>query len=141
MRNPERYSFVAADTMLGEASLRPHLPLTLTYGDESVPTVGLLDTGAAVNVLPYQIGVQLGGEWEQQTTHLRLTGNLAQVEARALVVSATVAQFEPVRLVFAWTQATDIPLLLGQINFFMEFDVCFYRSQLVFEVQPKEVAS
>lgn len=24
-----------------------------------------------------------------------------------------------------------------QINFFLEFNVCFYRSQLVFEVKPK----
>ena len=26
----------------------------------------------------------------------------------------------------------NIPLILGQINFFLEFDVCFYRSKLEF---------
>jgi hypothetical protein len=46
-------------------------------------------------------------------------------------------QFKPVQLVFAWTRATNVPLLLGQVNFFMEFDVCFYCSQLSFEVSPK----
>src|SRR5438477_52051 len=76
--------------------------------------------------------------WEQQTTELRLTGNLAQFEARGLLVSAVVGQFAPVRLAFAWTRATNVPVLLGQVNFFMEFDVCFYRSQLAFEVRPKE---
>ncbi len=32
----------------------------------------------------------------------------------------------------------EVPLLLGQANFFIEFDVCFYRSQKVFEVTPKK---
>lgn len=137
MRNAEQYPFTAADSTLGEAGLRPFLPITLAYQERSATTLGLLDTGATVNVLPYQLGVELGAVWEQTTTTLQLTGNLAQFEARVLVVSATVMQFEPVRLVFAWTQATSVPLLLGQVNFFMEFDVCFYRSQLSFEIRPK----
>jgi hypothetical protein len=41
--------------------------------------------------------------------------------------------------VFAWTQATTVPLILGQVNFFMEFDVCFYRSRLQFAISPKAV--
>jgi len=102
-----------------------------------VTASGLLDTGASVNVLPYLIGVELGYEWERQTTTLTLTGNLAQYEARVVLVQAIVGQFEPVQLVFAWTQATTVPLILGQVNFFMEFNVCFYRSQLQFEVSPK----
>jgi hypothetical protein len=137
MRNSKQYPFTSANSILGEASLRPYLPLTLIYQGRSVPTSGLLDTGSMVNVLPYQVGVDLGAVWEQQTTPLRLTGNLARYEARALVVLAVVGRFEPVQLVFAWTQATNVPLLLGQVNFFMEFDVCFYRSQLSFEIRPK----
>lgn len=141
MRNAERYPFTATDTTLGEAGLQPYLPITLTYQDHSVTAPGLLDTGAMVNVLPYQVGVDLGAIWEQQTTVLRLTGNLAQLEARALLVSAVVGQFAPVRLAFAWTRATNVPVLLGQVNFFIEFDVCFYRSQLAFEIRPKERSS
>jgi len=138
MHNAERYPFTAADAILGEAGLQPYLPIALTYQDRSVTVSGLLDTGAMVNVLPYQVGIDLGAVWEQQTTELRLTGNLAQFEARGLLVSAVVGQFAPVRLAFAWTRATNIPMLLGQVNFFMEFDICFYRSQLAFEVRPKE---
>ena len=141
MRDSERYPFIPADSILGEASLRPYLPITLTYQGCSVETSGLLDTGSMVNILPHQLGINLGAVWEQQTTPLQLTGNLASYEARALVVSATVGRFGPVQLVFAWTTATDVPLLLGQVNFFMEFDVCFYRSQLSFEVRPKQVSS
>jgi hypothetical protein len=62
---------------------------------------------------------------------------IAQHKARAVFVQAIVGQLEPVRLALAWTKATGIPLLLGQVNFFMEFDVCFHRSQLNFEVAIK----
>ncbi|MHC5936508.1 hypothetical protein [Nostoc sp.] len=128
MRNAQRYSFIPIDVALGEASFCAYLPLTLIYQQSSVITSGLLDTGASVNVLPCPVGVELGYVWEQQTTALSLTGNLAQYEARVVVLQAVVGQFEPVQLVFAWTQATNVPLILGQVNFFMEFDVCFYRS-------------
>ena len=86
------------------------------------------------------MGVDLGAIWENQTTELQLTGNLAQFQARALLLSATIGRFAPVRLVFAWTQAVEVPLLLGQVNFFMAFDACFYRSQLAFEVRPKDTS-
>jgi hypothetical protein len=140
MRNAERYPFITIDVALGEASFRPYLPLTLIYQQSSVITSGLLDTGASVNVLPHSVGVELGYVWEQQTTALSLTGNLAQYEARVVVFQAIVGQFEPIQLVFAWTQATNVPLILGQVNFFMEFDVCFYRSHLQFDIRPKSVA-
>ena len=140
MSNPARYSFISTDSSLGEASFKPFLPLTLNHGEKSQSVIGLLDTGAMVNVLPYQIGVQLGAVWEEQTTMLQLSGNLAQFEARVLILSATVGLFPSVRLVFAWTQAIQIPLLLGQANFFMEFDICFYRSQKIFEVTPKKLS-
>ena len=67
----------------------------------------------------------------------RLTGNLAQSEARAIVLTATLGRFPPVRLAFAWTRNNLVPVILGQVNFFMEFDVCFYRSRLAFEIKPK----
>ena len=130
----ERFSFVSVNNALGEVGFRPILPITLVYQNTSVVTSGLLDTGASVNVLPYETGVQLGYEWERQTTVLSLTGNLAQYEARVVVMQGQVGQFESVQLVFAWTRAENVPLILGQVNFFMEFDVCFYRSQLAFDV-------
>ncbi|WP_198805940.1 aspartyl protease family protein [Leptolyngbya sp. BL0902] len=141
MVNTERYPFLSGDPALGEASFRPYLPFTLEYKEKTITSTGLLDTGASVNVLPYSLGIDLGYEWERQTTALSLTGNLAQYEARVVIGQVTVGQFEPVQLVFAWTQATNVPLILGQVNFFMEFDVCFYRSQLEFAVSPKSSAA
>jgi len=138
MRNAERFAFIAADSKLVEASFQSYLPITLTYHGQSRTVSGLLDTGATVNVLPYQVGLDLGAVWEQTSVPVQLTGNLAQFEARALIVSGLVGRFAPVRLVFAWTRATNVPILLGQVNFFMEFDVCFYRSQLDFEIRTKQ---
>jgi hypothetical protein len=137
MPNPERFPFMAADSRLGEAGFLPQLPITLAYRDRSVSASGLLDTGATVNVMPHQIGIELGATWEEGATSLRLSGNLAQYEARPITVAAAMGSFSPVRLAFAWTQTNDVPLILGQVNFFMEFDVCSYRSQRYFEVYPK----
>lgn len=131
------FPFTQAVPDLGDASAFAFLPIRLAAEGRDVMTSGLLDTGATVNVLPYDLGLQLGFEWAQQTTPVRLTGNLAQFPAYAIMVSAHVASFAPVRLAFAWTQSNATPLLLGQINFFMEFDVCFFRSARRFEIKPR----
>jgi len=116
----------------------PYLPLTLTYKTQSVEIIALLDTGASVNILPYDVGLQLGAVWEEQTVPVELSGNLGCLEARGLVLSATVAEFSPVLLAFAWTESREAPLILGQMNFFAEFDVCFYRFDLAFELRPRK---
>ena len=137
MLNAQRFNFTEGFDAFGVPDALPQLPLALTYQDTSVEVLALLDTGASVNVLPYSLGIQLGAVWEEQTTSVTLAGNLASVEARGLLVSAKIGDFDPVRLVFAWSLSDDAPLLLGRMNFFLEFDVCFYRSQLAFEVSPK----
>lgn len=137
MSQTERYSFVSKHPEWDDWGLVPSLPIHLYLQQRMVEVSGLLDTAAAVNVMPYEMGLQLGAVWEELTTPLELTGNLAKEEACALVVLGKVGAFPPVRLAFAWTQSKDVPLLLGQMNFFMEFNVCFFRSQAVFELQPK----
>ncbi len=137
MRNGQRFSFTEGFDAFGVPDALPLMPLSLTYRNSSVNVSALLDTGASVNVLPYSVGIQLGAVWEEQTTSVILAGNLASVEARGLLVSARIGSFNEVRLVFAWSRSQDAPLLLGRMNFFLEFDVCFYRSQLVFELYPK----
>jgi hypothetical protein len=58
------------------------------------------------------------------------------IPAKMLVVDGTVNPFSPVALVFAWAQSDRVPLVLGQTNFFMEFDVCFFRARGVLQLQP-----
>ena len=134
---PMRFPYLAISSARGDASLMPLLPLEMRLREgEAVLTQGLLDSGATVNVLPYGIGLRLGAVWEAQTTRVTLAGNLAAQEARALLVHARVGDFTPVPLAFAWTRAENVPLLLGQVNFFEEFDVCFHRARRQFEVEP-----
>jgi ABC-type uncharacterized transport system permease subunit len=133
----EQFPYVARDPALGNASLAPMLPLTLIAG-RSIVATGLLDSGAAVDVLPHSLGLQLGFDWDQQSQSVALSGNLAAVEARVIVISGVVGNFAPVRLAFAWAKTDAVSVILGQVNFFLEFDVCFFRSRQVFEVRPKQ---
>ena len=137
MDRAERFPYRALAPELGQASLLPILPLVLELPGRSLSVSGLVDTGATVNVLPFQAGLDLGAVWEDQNITVGLSGNLAHYEARVLIVSATVGQFAPVSLAFAWTESRDVPVILGQVNFLMEFDACFYRSQQAFEVKPR----
>jgi hypothetical protein len=137
MFNGRRYSFQPKQDEFGILADVPYLPLTLIYQKRSLEVMGLLDTGASVNVLPYNIGVQLGAIWEEQKFSVTLSGNLANVEAKGLLVLARVGEFEAIHLAFAWTKVSNIPIILGRTNFFTQFDVCFYGAQLAFEVCPK----
>ena len=112
MLNGQRFSFLPKADSWGIISYVPLLPLTLNYGDRIVEVMCLLDTGASVNVLPYDLGRQLGAVWDKNTP-IPLAGNLAATEATGLVLSAQIARFPPVQLVFAWTQTNNIPMILG----------------------------
>jgi hypothetical protein len=140
MVEAQKFSYKVIDSSPGMVDRMPYLPLLLSYDGQSLNTEGLLDTGASVNVLPYEVGLQLGLIWEEETLSVVLAGNLARFEARAVVLDAQVSSFPTVNLAFAWTQAANVPLILGQANFFFEYDVCFFRARSEFEVRPKQLA-
>lgn len=120
-----------------ETDSLPRLPLVLRQGNYVVRASGLVDSGATVNVLPYQFGIQLGAVWDDRKAVLQLAGNLGDLAAQPVFPMVEFGDFAPVRLAFAWSRRDDIPLILGQMNFFMEFEVCFYRWQGEFEVKPR----
>jgi len=133
-----RFPYIVADEQF--ATLTPRLEMILIYRNKSVNVVGLIDSGSTVNVLPYSVGIALEATWSNQPVVPGLSSPLRGVEVRALDVFAfhqELLPHKPVRLVFAWAQSDDVPVIFGQMNFFMEFDVCFYRSQSVFEVNLK----
>jgi hypothetical protein len=101
MLNGQRYCFTEQTDSFGRSLTLPYIPITLTIGNRSIAVNGLLDTGSSVNVLPYDIGIQLGAVWEEQTVAISLAGNLAISSARGLVVSASVDHFPTVLLAFA----------------------------------------
>jgi len=132
-----RFRYSTTDPTQSELDSLPRLPIILRYGKQVINAVGLVDSGATVNVLPYQIGIQLGAVWDDRKATIRLAGSLGNVPAQPLLPTAKIGDLPPVRLAFAWSRSDDVPIILGQMNFFMEFDICFYRSQLEFEVKPK----
>jgi hypothetical protein len=91
-----------------------------------------------VNVLPFHLGLELGLDWNRQNVPVTLTGNLAQAEARGVLLQARVADFAPVKLVFAWSSSPDARLILGTMNFFLEFDVLFSASKNKFKLMQSE---
>jgi hypothetical protein len=66
-----------------------------------------------------------------------LAGSLGDYPAMPLFVMAEIEGIGSIRLAFAWIKSNNAPRILGQTNFFMEFDVHFYRSRLEFEINPK----
>jgi len=131
-----RFNYTLSDPSQNESDSLPRLTMHLKCEREEIEVTGLVDSGATVNVLPYEVGIRLGEIWDERKPHIRLAGNLGNFPAIPLVTTAKISNFKPVRLVFAWVRS-EAPLILGQTNFFMEFDVCFYRSTLKFEVMQK----
>jgi len=137
MIKTQRFPYTVNDKDWGEASLMPYLPITLISEQKALNVSALIDSGATVSVIPFSIGIQLGLNWQEQTTDITLSGNLAHIKAKGVALTGEVSHFSATKLVFAWAKSDDMPVLLGQTNFFMEFNVYFYRSQQVFEIQPK----
>ena len=132
-----RFPFLSPYASEGQSVFMPFAPVRISNNEISVNALALLDTGAMVNVLPYQLGLQLGCIWENQKVALKLGGNLASSEARAILLDIAIEGLPTKQLAFAWSRSESAPLLLGQTNFFMAFDVFFSRSALFFDISPK----
>jgi hypothetical protein len=109
----------------------------LEYRQKQRDVTGLLDSGADVSVLPFEIGIALGLDWESQRLSINLGGNLGRYEARIVVVSANVGNTAPALLVFGWTQAPNVPIILGQANFFKRYNVHFFGADEYFEIERR----
>ena len=119
----------------------PRLPLEISFGVQAVRIPGVVDSGASVSVLPYRVGSALGADWDELEDLGPLVGNLSSSTSRAITVSAKILGLTGetgVQLLFAWADTDSLPVLLGQIDFFMQFNVCIYRSQNYFEVWRRD---
>ena len=132
-----RFAYSTTDRAQDEFDSLPRLPLVLRNGKRTIEAVGLVDSGATVSVLPYEAGIQLGLIWDDSKAIVRLAGSLGDEIAMPSFLMAEIGNLPIVKLAFAWIRTSDVPLVLGQTNFFMEFDVSFYRSRLEFEIRPK----
>ena len=101
MINGQRFPFLERTDALGYSNMMPYLPLILSHDDNEMEVMALLDTGSTVNVIPYDIGINLGVIWEEQNLSIPLSGNLAKHETKGILLLGKVANFSPVWLVFA----------------------------------------
>ena len=46
--------------------------------------------------------------------------------------------FDALPLAFAWVKDDGVPLILGHVNFFASFDVCFFGASSEFEIKPRQ---
>lgn len=137
MTSPLVFPYMQVVPSVGSAGLMPVLPIELELNFTKIRSQALVDSGSAVNVIPYQMGLQLGADWDRHRINVPLGGMLANHPSKALILRATIPPFQPTMLAFAWSQSPLARLILGQTNFFMEFDVCFFRSQSSFQIQPR----
>lgn len=114
---------------------RPFLPVFLSNGRQNVQSLALVDSGADMNVMPYDIGIELGGIWDEQREIVGLSGIAGQVESRAMVVDLAIENWPIIKMGFAWTREADVPVVLGQISFFSHVNICFMRSSQQFELE------
>lgn len=138
MTHPALFPFIDVNPARPGTGLMPYIPLILAAHQRILQVQGLLDTGVTISVLPYDVGLQLGFDWGQQRVPVQLGGNLGQAPAYAVLVDGTVAPFPAVRLAFAWTRNNNVPVILGQTNFFLAFDVTFRRKQAAIELAPAQ---
>jgi hypothetical protein len=55
-----RFKYSTTDSSQNEFDSLPRIPLILRNNNQAIEVVGLVDSGATVNVLPYDIGVKAG---------------------------------------------------------------------------------
>lgn len=120
-----RFKYSTTDLSQNEFDSLPRIPLRLCRENRAIEALGLIDSGATVSVLPYEIGIELGAVWDDSRTIIQLSGNLSSQPAMPFFATAEIGEFAPVQLAFAWVRRANAPLILGQTNFFLEFDLCF----------------
>jgi hypothetical protein len=119
----------------------PVVTVRLAHEACSLITPALVDSGAAMNLLPFECGEELGFVWKEQRLALPMGGLLPDAKAFAVPVQLTLDPFPPVELAFAWTNVSHAKLrvLLGQVNFFQYFTITFMAYNNHFEISPKPV--
>lgn len=137
MAKPHSYPYLPIENRFGEQVWRPYLPISLRYRQNETHATGLVDSGSDVNLLPYQMGVDLGANWQEQRVAFSLSGNQAGVRAKGLLLDVAIGDFRDIKLAFAWAEADHLPVILGQTNFFQNFAVCFLNSSGYFTIESK----
>ncbi len=114
----------------------PFIEISLYHEGHEVTVPALVDSGATLSVLPYDVGLGLGFVWEEQTVPVTVGGILRGVPAYGVLVQGQIGFLPTVALVFAWVRQTsqEVRTILGQMNFFQEFKITFEGYENAFEI-------
>jgi hypothetical protein len=114
----------------------PFIEIALYHGGYEITVPALVDSGAAMSVLPYDTGLELGLVWEEQTVPVDVGGVLKDTQAYGVLVRGEIAPFPPAALVFAWVRRTsdEVRTILGQMNFFHLYRITFEAYNDTFEL-------
>lgn len=117
----------------------PFVQITLSHSGYALEWAAVVDSGATTSVLPYDLGVQLGLVWEEQTLPVALGGVYRDTQAFSVLLRGEIPGFSAVALGFSWIDKTsdEARLLLGQMNFFQRFKVTFEAYKRTFDISPR----
>lgn len=90
-----RFKYSTTSPTQNEFDSLPRIPLILQKDNRSVETTGLVDSGATVSVLPYELGIQLGAVWDDTKAIIQLAGNLSNQTAMPFSATAESQTFNP----------------------------------------------
>ena len=76
-----KFRYSVSNPSQNEYDSLPRLTFSLFCNNQQVEVVGLVDSGATVNVLPYEAGLLLGEIWDDRKANIRLSGNLGNLPA------------------------------------------------------------
>ncbi len=121
------------------ASGRPLVDIQLYHAEHEIIVPVLVDSGADISIMPYEIGLELGFIWNEQTYPIDLGGIMRGVPAFAVLVRGEIAGLPEKALVFAWAQKhrSECRFVVGQMNFFQQYEVTFRGYENTFEISAK----
>lgn len=115
---------------------KPLVTIALCHDGHETTISALVDSGATISVLPYEVGCQLGFVWEEQAIPIQLGGPLKGIPAVAVLVDGQISGLPETSLVMAWIAETQHPIrpILGQLNFFQQYKITFEGYANVFDI-------
>lgn len=118
---------------------KPLVPIAFSHNGYEITVSALVDSGATISILPYEMGCQLGLVWEEHTIPIQLGGPLHGISAVAVLVDGHISGLPETPLVMAWVAETTLPIrpILGQINVFQQFKITFEGYTNAFDISPK----
>ncbi len=118
---------------------KPLVPIALYHAGYEYTWPALVDSGATLSILPYDMGLQLGFVWEESAQPFPLGGIYRNMQAMMVLVRGEISGLPPTALGFAWVEKSsqEVRLILGQTNFFQRFKVTFEAYHETFDIFPR----